>query len=198
MRRLFTVRQGQKESIPAFVIKFRGAALESGVEERRLKEAFVDALLSHWQMQARSLLATTLGMSSSQLIQMLCVIAGPRRTDGSAMKIGKQEVEEDYIDMEAVQVQENGRILMPANFGSMRELLRTLDEAIPHNSFLRNWLRNKVQKDQGGNMGRMSGRGRGGYSGHGGQQFGGQRMRFCEAELDEYPKEYVEEIEVGL
>lgn len=36
-------------------------------------------------------------------------------------------------------------IPMPTNFGSMREILGALNEAIPHNNFLRNWLQNKVQ-----------------------------------------------------
>lgn len=52
MRQLFTVRQGPKESILVFVIRFSGVALELGVDESRLKEAFVDALLPQWQLQA--------------------------------------------------------------------------------------------------------------------------------------------------
>lgn len=65
MRKLFEVKQNNKETIPALIIQFKGVALESGVEEDKLKEAFVDALLPHWQFQARDLLATTPGMSSN-------------------------------------------------------------------------------------------------------------------------------------
>lgn len=46
--KLFTVKQDPKESIHVFIIRFRGAALEFGVEESRLKKAFVDALLPQW------------------------------------------------------------------------------------------------------------------------------------------------------
>lgn len=155
MRKLFTVRQGQKESILAFVTRFRGATLESGVEESKLKEAFVDALLYHWQMQARLLLAATLRMSSNQLIQMLFEIAGPRKTEGFVIEIGRQKIGGESIDIEVARVQEHGKIPMLASFGSMRELLGALDGATPHKNFLHNSLQNKVQRNQAGNKGRM-------------------------------------------
>lgn len=47
MRKLLTVKQQQRESIPAFVIRFRGVALESRVGENCLREVFLDALLAH-------------------------------------------------------------------------------------------------------------------------------------------------------
>lgn len=54
------------------------------------------------------------------------------------MEIGNQKVEGFGLDMKAIQVQENGRIPMLANFRSMQELWGTLDEAVPKIAFLRN------------------------------------------------------------
>lgn len=113
-------------------------------------------------------------MESTQLIQMLREITIPRRVEGLEMEFGKQEVEEGGMGLDAIQVQDNGRIPMPINFGSMREFLEALDEAIPHNGFLRNWLRGKVQREQGGFRDKMGPRGRAGYRGRGGQRCKGR------------------------
>lgn len=41
----------------AFVIRLTVASLESGVNEQRLKEAFLDELIPQWHLQAREVVA---------------------------------------------------------------------------------------------------------------------------------------------
>lgn len=48
MRKLFQVKQEHKESMIAFVIRFRDALLESREEEERLLETFLGALTTQW------------------------------------------------------------------------------------------------------------------------------------------------------
>lgn len=78
MRKLFQVKQVVKESVAAFVIRFRAASLESGVSEDKPKEAFLDALEPQWQLQARAVVVSNADLTSFDLIMTLCKIAGPR------------------------------------------------------------------------------------------------------------------------
>lgn len=60
------------------------------------------------------------------------------------MEIGRQVVyhkEDTSLEMEAIQVQQDGRIPMPASFDSMRELLSSIEDGLPHNQFLRNLVK---------------------------------------------------------
>lgn len=45
MRKLLQVKQGSRESVASFVLRFRVASLESGVDESKLRKAFLDALI---------------------------------------------------------------------------------------------------------------------------------------------------------
>lgn len=45
MRKLFQVRQSSRESVASFVLRFKATSLEPGVDESRLREAFLDAFI---------------------------------------------------------------------------------------------------------------------------------------------------------
>lgn len=119
------------------------------------------------------------------------------------MELGKHQVNEveDQIDCDAAQVQDGGRIVMPASFDNMRELLDALDSALPKNAFLKRWLQSRVNKS-GGNERRgfaNAGRGRGRRVMAG--RYGGRGVRYREAGMGEYNEwdegTEVEEQEVG-
>lgn len=89
MIKLFQVKQSPKEFVVAFVIRFRAASLESGAGEERLKEAFMDALVPQWQLQASPLLTGNTELTNSEVIRSLCGIVGPAK--GDAMKLGAMD-----------------------------------------------------------------------------------------------------------
>lgn len=119
------------------------------------------------------------------------------------MEMGVAEVGEKDLEHEMAQVYARGKIGMPASFESMRELLSTLDEAMPKNAFLRKWLRGQLQKEegQGGQRyrrNRSQGRGRrGGYRGNFGRQEG-RPVRNREFELETMSEEEMADIEEDL
>lgn len=103
------------------------------------------------------------------------------------------------IDFEVAQVNTGGRITMPASFDSMRELLTTLDDALPCNPFLRKWLKSRVGKEETHAV-----KGRGRFKGRGGRvgsrgNFGGLASRFLrnkEVEVEYMSLDDLEEIKV--
>lgn len=85
-------------------------------------------------------------MSSTVLIMTLREISGPAQ--GDAMELGALEAYVQEVGNAVAQVNTGGRIGMPTAFDTMRELLTTIDDALPKNAFLRKWLRARVGKDE--------------------------------------------------
>lgn len=73
-------------------------------------------------------------LTSSMLVKTLCEIACSTLRD--AMDLGAIDSYEQNIENETAQVNIGGRIAMPAAYDSMKELLTTLDDALPNNAFL--------------------------------------------------------------
>lgn len=186
------MKQGIRDSVAAFVIQFTTSSFESGVAEEREREAFLDAHTPQWHLQARALVDTNLDMSIIVLIRTLCEIVGSNQ--GDVMELGVVDSAEKSLEYEMAQFNDWGRISMLSSFDSMRQLLKTLNEALPKNFFLRKWLRTKLRKEEGhgryGSGGRADFRGkrRGGYRGRGGRQGGrplGNRQFEVEAEVED-------------
>lgn len=199
VRKLFYLKQNPRENIATFVLRFRSAAIGSGVEEERIREAFVEALNAQWQQQARAIIASDSRIESAELIRRLCEIAGPCRADGGPMELGRQEVETDMeVGFEAAHVSNGGKITMPAQFDSMKELLSALEEALPGNNFLRRWLKQKVNSEEqvDRRRGMASSRGRRNY-GFQGRRGRGRPVRFAEGQIEEDSDQEMQQIEIG-
>lgn len=70
----------------------------------------------------------------AELIGRLADIEGPMK--GDLMEMGRQDLDQggDLVN-EVVQVPAGGRILMPARFHSMKELLGAIETAVIGNTF---------------------------------------------------------------
>lgn len=71
MRKMLYLKQLPKETIYLFVIKFKNATIGSDVKEKRLREAFVEALTAAWRQQARAILASNPTIDGAELIHKL-------------------------------------------------------------------------------------------------------------------------------
>lgn len=148
LRHLLSIKQKERETVGGFIIRFRNAAIDSGVAESRLREAFIEALTPSWRQQARAIVVVNQGISSDELIRQLNEISSP--SDGGRMEIGARETydrgEEEEHAHQGAQLGRDGFIHMPASFSSMHELLGTLDASFPHNGVLRQWVQRKAQQ----------------------------------------------------
>lgn len=94
MRKLLYLKQSLKEPLATFVTRFNGAAVEARVNEERLKEAFVEALLVQWQTQTRAILASDHTVDSRELTERLGEIGGPMGMSRDPMELGQQQLEQ--------------------------------------------------------------------------------------------------------
>lgn len=139
LRNLLSIKQKERELVGNFIFRFRNAAVDSGIEEERLKEALIEALIPLWRQQARAIVASKGTFSSAELIRQLNEISSS--TDGGRMEMGARETYEEN-DKEGcsflgAQLGRDEFIHMPASFSSMHELLGTLDDSFPNDSVLR-------------------------------------------------------------
>lgn len=89
-------------------------------------------------------------MDSKDLIKK---VGRDRKSHGYAkdpMELGQQQLEqtEGNTNLEATVIENGGKIYMPAQFNSMRELLTAIETALPGNNFLYKWMQNKVGASQ--------------------------------------------------
>lgn len=141
-RQLLAMRQKKGESIADYTLRFDHAALTSGANQARKKEAYLESLHTSWKVMARSMAVMDATLTFDDLKQRLMEVAGT--SDNDAMELDFLDRQEGGLVLDQVQVDSRGQIKFPVDFNRMQELLSTIETSVAKNTWLANKLRSII------------------------------------------------------